>query len=354
MNPAALLALLFIFNISGASAETYSLEKLATALQEQSLRTLEEAISLLPRDFRRNPVLMRSSRSLQNSGDRTPRAILSNEDGSFVLTFNDFGTTFEMVQFHRDTKRFEFAEIEFYPDRAPELRRDLSKCSGCHGVPGDLHPVFESFPKWPGAYGGDGERIDAMEGAALRSFLDSAKSHPRYGKLIDLESTHGKTDASGLLAGRPNSSFLRKIMRLNYERIAEHARLDPGYPRYRLSILASIYCVKRAGFSREYFPEIGNAPPELFGIEEGADPYKSDSIGFYWQFFKRNVSTSSWTLSFGDAFNQEAAVLPAPDSVYGTATQELARALVLMDPSLAEYVGMDGRKTPDCRSLLPK
>src|SRR4051812_29610578 len=94
--------------VPSSPAAPFSLDDLTGLIRANSPPTLEAALSLLPRDFRRDPVLMRESRSLQFASAGVPRAILSNEDGSFLLAFNG-GSNFEMIQYHRETRRFEFA-----------------------------------------------------------------------------------------------------------------------------------------------------------------------------------------------------------------------------------------------------
>lgn len=349
-------ALSVLFSVIPAHSKPFSLDALDAILKARAPKTLEAALPLLPEEFRRGAVLMRKSRSLQSSNPAEPRALLSNEDGSFILAFNgdaaeQGGAKFEMIQFHREARRFEFSEVEFFGDRAPELRREVQGCSGCHGDPSDPHPIWDSFPKWVGAYGENGEQAVGTEKTELRDFLASAPKHPRYRALVGLGEAYGKGDDQGRFAGRPNAQFLRKLMRLNFARIADRAAASKDYAKYRYSTLASLYCMKSPTFAADFYPGVADLPRELLGIEESgadADSPRDAGIAFYWGFLRRGVSTFYWNLPFGDMMNTDPARLP-PD--FGSATAELARALAERDPELAPYLSTAGT-TADCAELL--
>ena len=66
---------------------------------------------------------------------------------------------------------------------------------------------------------------------------------------------------------------------------------------------------------------------------------------------ERGMGAFDASLSFGDSLNAEGARMPEPNADYGTATQELARALALRDPKIAALVGTDGRTPPSCAAL---
>jgi hypothetical protein len=347
------LALVFIA-ISSAQAAPFSLGDLEKILAAKSLKTMEQALPFLPQEFRKNAVLMAHSRSLQSGSPDAPRAILSNEDGSFVLAFGRSGDSFEMVQFHRKTRRFEFAEIAFDGKNGATVEHDLTRCSGCHGSSDDSHPVFQSFARWPGAYGENAEKLAGPERVDLAAFLKAAATDPRYGALVDLHQTHGTLDSEGRLAGRPNSEFLRKMMRLNFERIADRVVTGKEYTQNRYAMLASIYCVKEKNFAKDFLAGLGDVPDEILGLEENANPNRSSAIAFYWQLYKRGYSPFNWSLSFGDNMNADGARMPEPNAEYGTSAQELARAFAERDTPIAAIVGTDGRTTPSCTDLAKR
>ncbi|MBS1961578.1 MAG: hypothetical protein JST04_05150 [Bdellovibrionales bacterium] len=335
------------------AAGTFSLADLERLLAARPTKSMEEALPLLPPEFRRNPVLMAHSRSLQSGSPDAPRAILSNDDGSFVLAFGRGGDSFEMVQFHRDTRRFEFAEVAFDRKSPAKVEHDLMRCSGCHGNSNDSHPVFESFPKWPGAYGESGERLEAtVEAPALAAFLKAAKTDSRYGALVDLDRTHGTLDSAGRLAGRPNSAFVRKMMRLNFERIADRIVNSPKYEAARYRLLAAYTCTAEATFKDDFLAGLGNVPSRLLPIDRDAKQYEpEEAIAFYWILPKLGYDPFDWSLAFGDMYGDQGARLPEPDADYGTSAEELARAFAASDPRIAALVGRDGRTKPSCAKL---
>jgi len=352
MQKALFLILTLIF-ASNASSQPFSFDDWIPMLQAKAPQSVADALPMLPPDLRRNAALMRDSLSIQSATPENPRAILSNSDGSFVLTFNGDhnpmgGDEIEITQYHRDTHRFEFAVVEFHENQAPDIQRNLLRCSGCHGSSEDPHPVWDPYSFWSGTYGENGEKL---EREPFLNFLSIAKTDPRYRSLVDLEATHLATDASGAMAGHPNSALLRKLMRLNFDRIANHAVTSPDFQKVKYATLATLYCVNRPNFAADFFPGL-MVPAGLVGLEENGSANQNISIAFYWSFERRGVDTFSWALPLGDAHNRRAAILPPPDSEYGTATQELARALAARDPDLAALVGTDGRKTPSCDQLF--
>ena len=345
-------ALIALAAVPSAPAAPFSLADLEKILAAKQPKTMEAALLLLPREFRRNPVLMAHSRSLQSGSPDAPRAILSNEDGSFVLAFGRSGDSFEMVQFHRDTRRFEFADIAFDGKTPAKAEHDLNRCSGCHGNSDDSHPVFESFAKWPGAYGENGEKLGADERRELAAFLKAATKDPRYGALVDLAKTHGSLDREGRLAGRPNSGFLRKMMRLNFERIADRVTTSSKYAAARYRLLASYACVSEPTFETDFLAGLGNIPDRLLSLETDAKEYDpTEAIAFYWILPKLGYDPCDWSLAFGDQYGTVGARLPEPDAAYGTAPQELARAFAARDPKVAALVGLDGRTKPSCAKI---
>jgi hypothetical protein len=352
-----LVALSALTFLTSAPAASFSLDALAQIFATNSPRSLEAALPLLPSDFRRDAVLMSGSRSLQNSSPDEPRAILSNTDGSFVLAFNGDGSTFEMVQYHADTHHFEFAEADFYFDRAPEITRSPSICAGCHGNGDDPHPVWESFPTFLGAYGEKGDQLEkSVELPALRSFLKSAPKHPRYGTLVDLAATHGTLDSAGRMAGRPNATFLRKILRLEFDRVGDHLVTDPKFAANRYALLGTLECgagsPSAPALATDFFPDLAGDLPDTFKtLEQDSQPYSGSWIAFYWLLTKRGIAPFDASLSFGDSLNAEGARMPEPNAETGTATEELARTLAARDPKIAALVGADGRTHPSCAVL---
>ncbi len=346
------LVLSFFF-ISPAQAD-FSLRDLEEILVQNRPATVAETLKHLPADFRRNAVLMQRSRSMQSGSAAEPRAILSNADGSFVLTFNgagdaDYGTL-EMMSFDHRLRRFEFSEVTFDRVQGATLRREAGRCAGCHGLVADPHPIFEPFAKWPGAYGEQDDRLEPeTELPRFQSFIERARTSPLYSNLVDLDRTHLATDRSGRMRGRPNATLLRKLTRLNLSRIADRVVNSPRYPEIRIDLLATLYCVETPSFRQDFMKSIP-LPNEIVGVETDAKPYSNSAIGFFWLLARSDFS-QNWNMGFSDFTNALGIRLPPSDREYGSGTQELARAFAQRDPFVAELVGSEGRKTPSCAEL---
>ncbi len=349
-----ILAVALSFFLASPAHADFTLSDLEGILARSRPGTVAETLKLLPANFRRGAVLMRTSRSLQSGSAEEPRAILSNADGSFVLTFNGHGDdshgTLEMMSFDHRQRRFEFSEVTFDRVQGPQLRREAGRCAGCHGSEEDPHPIFEPFAKWPGAYGEQDERLDAATELPLfRSFLERSVTSPLYSSLVDLDRTHLSRDETGRMAGRPNSRLLRKLTRLNLTRIADRVVRSPRYLEIRIDLLATLYCVGTPTFREDFMRGI-RLPEEVVGLEKDANRYASSAIGFFWLLARSDLA-GNWNMGFGDFSNTLGVRLPPADGEYGSGTQELARALAQRDPFIAELVGADGRKTPSCAEL---
>ena len=99
-----------------------------TKLRRGRVQSLEEALSLLPRRMRSNFTLVSDSNGIQGSSALDPRAILFNEDGSFVVTFNGESSQagydrLEVMQFRETDKKFELRTVTFSPGGAPVASR---------------------------------------------------------------------------------------------------------------------------------------------------------------------------------------------------------------------------------------
>ncbi|MBC7386086.1 MAG: hypothetical protein H7301_08005 [Cryobacterium sp.] len=292
------------------AAPLFSLTDLVRLLKTSSVETLDDFLLLLPETFRRNPVLIYSSRSTQSASRESPRVILSNNDASFLLSFT--GSThlgsdqnFEMIQFDRKTARFEFAELKFARGEKPELVRHSNSCAGCHGRPKDPRPNFESFPLWPGLYGSNGEKLGREERKSLTAFVDAAKSLPRYSALIDLEETHLEKNADGTLAGHANALLNLKLNRLNAQRVARMARKNKEYPQKKGAYLDALLCqnLSPVPFASRHFPERDPTytPDHFTAFDQAGD--RNSLSAFFWAVRPKSERMFSWTLSFGDTEN---------------------------------------------------
>lgn len=304
----AVIFLGFLSNATAGDRSFFNISDLEVLLKQSKPTSMEQLLPLLPESFRTNAVLMRISRSVQGATGQNPRVLLSNRNGSFIAAFNSEiralgGSSLEMIQFDSKSARFEFAELKFKENEKPIITRNLQSCEGCHGAGLKVRPNWEPFPNAIGAYGELADRIlpNSEEELALKSFVESAKSHPRYKNLVNLEETHLARDSHGRMMGKPNSSFGSKITALNALKVAREAQRTPQYEKYRYSILASLYCEKNPDFVKTFFPENTDVPTEFATIEEGSQGDRPTA--FFWGFFRRRAGEMFWTTSFGDMFN---------------------------------------------------
>lgn len=327
----------FLSNANAAGPTLFNISDVEAILKQSNATSMEELLPLLPENFRTNAVLMRMSRSVQGAMGQKPRVLLSNEDGSFIAAFNSElrslgGNSLEMIQYNSKSARFEFAELKFIPDEKPYVARNLETCGGCHGGGLKVRPIWEPFPNANGAYGAEADRIipDSGEELALRSFIESAKNHPRYKNLINLEQTHLERDSHGRMMGKPNSSLGSKIARLNALKVAREAQDTPQYKKYRYSILASLYCEKEPAFVETFFPENSDVPTKFATIEEGST--ENRPAAFFWGFYRRRAAEMNWSTSFGDLFNQQ------PVRTEERASLTFAHSFLESDPVLRALV----------------
>jgi hypothetical protein len=158
-------------------------EKLSEGIKaNSSIQSLEQALTLVPKNFFNNYVLVYRSRSLQQSSFKHPRAIVFGESGKFIFAFNGDKkqrgfNELEMIQFREDTNRFEFREISFKPGSPPVFSdANPKKCMECHQSPHrvgiDMRPNWEPYNFWPGVYASLNGGIKPV----LKGFWDRYKS----------------------------------------------------------------------------------------------------------------------------------------------------------------------------------
>lgn len=238
------------------------------ALRSAQVRSVEEAIAVLPSAWRENYVLVFDSRSLQSATPEAPRALLFGGDARFVLSFNGDPTgrgydAVETMEFDAATSSFHFREISFPAGGGnPEFSADNpARCAACHGRP--AHPIWDTPPSWPGVYG---ERYHAglsrQEAQGMRAFLAHRPRDSRYSQLIDAQRFGDRSTYVGTAAGRyggsdyepPNARLSTLLSGLNARSLAAQLAGLPGYPAYRYALAgaATPSCGPLAG----YFPAV--------------------------------------------------------------------------------------------------
>ena len=259
------LCVWLLVSASARSAEL-DVESFESQLRSAGVRSVEDAIPILPADLRTNYTLVFASRSLQGATPAAPRAILFGTTARFVLSFNGNPNqrgydALETMQFDERTNSFHFREVRFDgPDGVTLSEDNPARCTACHGNP--ARPIWDTPPNWPGVYG---ERYRAGlspdETTGIRAFLHQQKTSARYRYLLDADrfanratyvaDSHLLYDGGGFEP--PNARLSGLLATLNARSLAaELARPLASSPhRYALLAAAGVSCGALASF----FPE---------------------------------------------------------------------------------------------------
>ena len=249
---------------------TITFSTLKDLIQDKQITSIEALLPFLPEAYRSKYVLMFKSRSLHNSSFTNPRAILFGDDASFVISFNGLPeqkgfNALETMEYVPKTREFVFREIEFPLKGTNSAQVSFSesnpiKCLRCHGEP--AHPVWDTWPVWPGAYG---ERYHApladQEQKELLNFLAGQPTHPRYKYLLRTETFANKETFNPSHENRyngrqkvsPNEELSRLLSEMNIKMIAEIVRKANGFDAFKYALLASL--IPECGGTGSTLPE---------------------------------------------------------------------------------------------------
>ena len=268
-----ILVLALAFCAPRANAGSFTFPDLVRLLEDpnRKIRTVDELLAQpeLSPSFRAGFTAVFESRSLQPADPLDPRIILYGEDARLILAFTcapgDCGKVrgtekLEVIRYLDGENRFEFHEIDFTSAKAEISPPNPRRCMGCHEGP-DPRPNWESYPLWPGVYGGDsdflfGRHPKNESPAALAKFLSTATRRPRYRRLHELVEGYSMRDDRH--RKQHNIDFTQAITDLNVPRIASRLRALPFYRElkhaYGLALggiedLASQ--IERAGFDSD-------------------------------------------------------------------------------------------------------
>ncbi len=228
----------------------FQFNDLKLLIEKNDLRALEDVLPLLPKKLKANFTLMHESRSLQAATPENPRAILFNDDGSLVLTFNGHegqrgGNRIEIMTFEEATARFAVKTIEFSPAKAkPTFDEQPQNCFGCHGrIADDLKPIWDPGLVWRGAYGSRDDSFamlnDSEMKAEAQSYFDFAattSTHKRF-RSLDFSRPIGGGDRSSITS-HPNLRLGLILMRQQAKRVAR--QLNERAPESLRETLAKV------------------------------------------------------------------------------------------------------------------
>lgn len=342
----------------------FSYEEFLQSLSGKKITNLEEFISSLPEDMKKNYVLIYESKSLQSAAFQKPRVILRSPLSEVMITFTDpagssnqHDQNVELMYWDKNERAFKMKEITFDKGTYNVSETNPSKCLQCHGS--DPRPNWEPYSTWPGVYGGDAEfryggELVPGERKQLDQFIKSASDHPLYKNLPNLKENfqvgkgfNGGEEAKGLMSYKFNES----VAKLNFQRIVRQMKSNPAYEKFKYASLymASPLC------------SIGKSPfpPSLsklnLYITEGKS---SDLIDLYQRF---GTDTSKWSMSFRGS--DKDIRLATPDGQ----NQNMVYAMMEADESLRPFFAKRdplnwknnsfweyGEKEIDCESLRKK
>ena len=245
---------------------------LIALIKDKGISSVDQLVAELDKKdpkFVESAVLMKKSGSVQKGSIKEPRVLLTNDDGSLIISFSGAsdkraGQKIEIISQTGDAAP-RFAEVDF--EQPKPLFRDghgghaeaPADCASCHA--GGY--IWEPYPFWPGAMI---EHEDATpdEIKDLKTFFETqAKEGSRYDvikKAIDRQRPFFKDEQPQQSIDRyrtkPLSSNNIKITRVlgeqSYANLARELKALPEYNRFKFAIVgAALHCKDLEGF----FPE---------------------------------------------------------------------------------------------------
>ncbi len=277
-----LAAFLFIFGTS-AIAQSPVMQQPITAQSVLEVARGSDGLSFegfLERLYERFPklttafALMHTSRSRQAATFLQPRVIHFANRGRLLLAYGSIPSesgahNVEMIEFNPETSRYDFFEIVFSPGSLT-VERNPEVCSSCHS--NDPHPLWESYPIWPGAYGVRDRRepTGRVVREKFQEFVASAQNSPIY-SLIDVENYFAANITTALTNSITNDSVSYLQRRLEtVENFQERKFLLQGLLKQCPALESFVSDAKRARISyRDHTGRSTSSLEELRSMVEG-------------------------------------------------------------------------------------
>jgi len=253
-------------------ADEFSYEDLRHLILANHLQSIEAVLPRLPTNLRANYTLLYDSRSLQEASKLSPRVIMFGTTAKLTCTFNGDPSqegydSLECFQFRDHERKFDFRQIQFPTPKnglstvqfsqSGQTVDHSSACTSCHRS--DPRPNWDHYSFWPGAYGGQEDKISFEQDDFLK-FNNVRSHHPRYKWLIQDASPfapYRSVDGDVEITRRPNFRMSDLFGRLNALRGARllFERL-PEWENWAF-VVSALHCVltpqqimtlKHAGF----------------------------------------------------------------------------------------------------------
>lgn len=245
-------------------------DDIKTLVLKKNALTIDEVVTQLPEDLRKNFTLVYKGRALLQTSYEFPAAILFGKDGKVLLSFNGSPThrgysSLDVLEYNETSQEYKASRFLFSPS-ARELKAARTAerigntdvhyepkprtCMGCHGMP--EHPIFESsYPEWKGFYGSE---RDHLYGTHLKPEIEGferfrliGKPTPRYQALI-FPSENGSSMSPYMDEGtslsaheyRPNLVFGSYLVRTNAKTIFKYMKRSPEFEKYKALLTMSL------------------------------------------------------------------------------------------------------------------
>lgn len=166
-------------------------------IQENDVRSIDELLEVLPKDFKKGYSLLYQTRALHADlvTPRRPRVLMFGWNGKFMMTYNSHpsggkapkGDKEILETIYFSPNGAELREIEFDGMSKPldkKIPVNSSRCTNCHGA--DPKGLWDPYNMWPGAYGSlsrggmDFIKLNSLEHQYLQEFIDEKPKNPRY------------------------------------------------------------------------------------------------------------------------------------------------------------------------------
>jgi hypothetical protein len=260
------------------------------------IRTVDQLLQALPAGFRKNPLFMIHSRSLQSATLDQPRVILKGYGSTFLMTFNTKPTssgykTVEMIQWDDGGKKFLFGELVFasadhetnpagavkihFDQSSPEIR----KCAACHT--NSMRPNWDTYNFWAGLVPFNRDLllkdhketpiykniVSKVTGGELRLrhlILPKPIADGTAFNMSSYDIPHYIDDNNTTAGEGPSVDLFDELTDLNHQRIAKQLASHPSFEKIKYAALGAALSCKIEGFLP---PQYQAAAQQFFGTD---------------------------------------------------------------------------------------
>lgn len=219
---------------------------------ECKINSKEAFIKSLPENFKKNPVLVYRSQSLQGPHKTdylNPRALLfeNSDSNNNAPEYQDASKSNLILSFNGNPKDDGFKSIEIFDDKSKkmfELTFDSNKaaisdetngkCLRCHGNP--PRPIFHSYPDWDGVFGSQHlGSVPPEEEEGFNDFLKKSNQNPN--SIYSLLKFTYKNDGSSINeAAENNINFNGKLNGIHFRNsISNNQKLKDSNFKYAVA-----------------------------------------------------------------------------------------------------------------------